>query len=58
MTTVIVGRAWKRFSANTSIIKQAFLQYGIFIYPDGHKDHLINIKEVDNSSLDFNGWRG
>jgi hypothetical protein len=57
ITTVIVGRDWKRLSANTSIIKQAFLQCGISIHPDGHKNYLINIKEVDNSSLDPNGWR-
>jgi hypothetical protein len=40
------------------MIKRAFLQCGISIHPDGHKNHLINIKEVDNSSLDFNEWRG
>jgi hypothetical protein len=28
------------------------------MHPDGHEDHLINIKGVDNSSIDPNGWRG
>jgi hypothetical protein len=40
------------------MIKQLFLHYGIFIYPSGCEDHLINIKGVDNSSLDSNEWRG
>jgi hypothetical protein len=28
------------------------------LHPNGHEDHLINIKGVDNSTIDPNGWRG
>jgi hypothetical protein len=58
MATSIVGQAWERLRADTELIKRAFLQYGISIHPDGTEDHLINIKGVDNSSTDPNGWRG
>jgi hypothetical protein len=57
ITTVIVGRAWERLKANTGMIKQAFLQCSIFVYPDGCEDYLINVKGVDNTLLDPNGWR-
>jgi hypothetical protein len=40
------------------VIQQAFVQCGISIRPDGREDHLINIKGVDNSTIDPNGWRG
>jgi hypothetical protein len=43
--------------ANPALIKRAFLHYGIFIHPNGHENHLINIKGVDNSSINPNGWR-
>jgi hypothetical protein len=39
------------------LIKRTFLHCGISIQPGGTEDHLINIKGVDNSSLDPNGWR-
>jgi hypothetical protein len=58
MTTVIVAQAWERLRADLDLIKQAFVQCGISIHPDGHEDHLINIKGVDNSTIDTNGWRG
>jgi hypothetical protein len=58
MATIIVARAWDRLRANTNLIKQLFLHCGIFIHSSGCEDHLINIKGVDNSSLDPNGWRG
>jgi hypothetical protein len=58
MVTTIVGEAWDQLRKNSGMIKQAFLQYGISIHPDGREDHLINIKRVDNSLLDPNGWRG
>jgi hypothetical protein len=58
MATIIVARAWDRLRANTDLIKQLFLHCGISIHPSGCEDHLINIKGVDNSSLDPNGWRG
>jgi hypothetical protein len=58
MTIVIVGRAWKRLKADTGMIKQAFLQYGISVHSDGRENHLINVKGVDNTLLDSNGWRG
>jgi hypothetical protein len=58
MATIIVGEAWDRLRKDSKMIKQAFLQYGISIHSDGREDHLINIKRVDNSSLDPNGWRG
>jgi hypothetical protein len=35
----------------------SILRCGIFILPNGTEDHLINIKGVDNSSIDPNGWR-
>jgi hypothetical protein len=57
MVTVIVGRAWERLQKDPDLIKRAFLQYSISIHPDGTEDHLINIKGVDNSSIDPNGWR-
>jgi hypothetical protein len=57
MATVIVGRAWERLQADPALIERAFLHRGISIHPDGHEDHLINIKGVDNSSIDSNGWR-
>jgi NADH:ubiquinone oxidoreductase subunit len=58
MAIIIVTRAWKRLREDFGLIKQAFIQCGISIHPNGHKDHLINIKGVDNSSIDPNGWRG
>jgi hypothetical protein len=54
MATVIVARAWERLRGDFGLIKQAFIQCGISIHPDGHEDHLINIKGVDNSSIDPN----
>jgi hypothetical protein len=57
MATIIVGRAWERLQADPALIQRAFLHCGISIHPDGHEDHLINIKGVDNSSIDPNGWR-
>jgi hypothetical protein len=58
MATVIVARAWERLRSDYKLIKQSFIQCGISIHPDGHEDHLINIKGVANSSIDPNGWRG
>jgi hypothetical protein len=58
MATVIVGRAWERLQADPDLIQRAFLNCGISIHPDGSEDHLINIKVIENSSLDPNGWRG
>jgi hypothetical protein len=58
MAIIIVARAWERLKEDFDLIKQSFLQCGIFIHPDGHEDHLINIKGVDNSTIDPNGWRG
>jgi hypothetical protein len=58
LTIVIVARAWERLRGDFSLIKQAFIQCGISIHPNGHGDHLIHIKGVDNSSIDSNGWRG
>jgi hypothetical protein len=49
MAIVIIARAWKRLREDFDLIKQAFVQCGIFIYSDGHEDHLINIKRVDMS---------
>jgi hypothetical protein len=40
------------------LIKQSFLYCGISIHFSGCEDHLINIKGVDNSFFDSNGWRG
>jgi hypothetical protein len=57
MATVIVGRAWERLQADPALIKRAFLYYGISIYPNGHEDHFINIKGIDNSFVNSNGWR-
>jgi hypothetical protein len=57
MATVIVGRAWERLQKDPDLIKRAFLHYGISIHPDGTEDHLINIKKVDNSSINPNEWR-
>jgi hypothetical protein len=58
MPTAIVARAWDRLRKDVDLIKRAFLHCGISIHPGGTEDHLINIKGVDNSSLDPNGWRG
>jgi hypothetical protein len=44
--------------SDSKLIQQAFLQFGISIHPSGHEDHLINIKGVDNSRINPNGWRG
>jgi hypothetical protein len=32
--------AWERLKADSEMIKRSFLQYGIFIHPDGSEDHL------------------
>jgi hypothetical protein len=58
MVTAIVARAWDRLRKNVDLIKRAFLHCGISTHPGGTVDHLINIKGVDYSSLDPNGWRG
>jgi hypothetical protein len=55
--TVIMGRAWERLQADPALVERAFLHCGISIHPDGHEDYLINIKAVDNSSINPNGWR-
>jgi hypothetical protein len=57
LTPVIVGRAWERLQKDPDLIKRAFPQCDISIHPDGTEDHLINIKGVDNSFIDPNGWR-
>jgi hypothetical protein len=51
MATVIVARAWERLRGDAGLIKQAFIQCGISIHPDGHEDHLINIKELITAAL-------
>jgi hypothetical protein len=43
---------------NKKLFCKAFLNCGMFIHPDGRKDHLINIKEVNNTAIDSNGWFG
>jgi hypothetical protein len=58
MATVIVARAWERLRVDHGLIKQSLVQCGISINTDGHEDRLINIKGVDNSTIDPNGWRG
>jgi hypothetical protein len=58
MAIIIVARAWQRLLADLDLIKQLFVQCGIFIYSDGHEDHLVNIKGVDNSIINPNGRRG
>jgi hypothetical protein len=57
MATIIVDRAWERLQKDPKLIKRAFLQYGIFIYSNETENHFINIKGVDNNSIDSNGWR-
>jgi hypothetical protein len=58
VATIIVVRAWKRLRGGLDLIKQSFVQCGISIHPDCHEDHLINIKGINNSNIDPNGWCG
>lgn len=54
----IVAMAWAYLLADRDLIRKAFLNCGIFIHPDGREDHLINVKGVNNTTIDPNGWFG
>jgi hypothetical protein len=58
MATHIVAMVWTHLSANRELIRKAFLNCGISIHPDGREDHLLNIKGVNNTAVDPNGWFG
>jgi hypothetical protein len=58
MAIHIVAIAWAHLSADKKLIRKAFFNYGIFIYPDGRKNHLISIKGVENTDIDPNGYFG
>jgi hypothetical protein len=52
------GPGFGTFSNRSGLDQTGLFICGIFIHPDGSKDHLINIKGINNSSIDPNGWRG
>jgi hypothetical protein len=58
MATYILAIAWATMQADKELFRKAFLNYGIFIHSDGRENHLINIKGVDNTAIDPNGWFG
>jgi hypothetical protein len=58
IVTYIVVIAWAAMQADRELFRKAFFNRGIFIYPDGRKDHLISIKGVNNTAIDPNGWFG
>lgn len=56
MTTYTVATAWKKLCERPEMVQKAFKQCGISISPDGTEDHLIKIKDIPNSAIDFSGW--
>ncbi|RYP24437.1 hypothetical protein DL765_000457 [Monosporascus sp. GIB2] len=56
MTTHIVQQAWERLYGREFLVQKAFRKCGISIRPNGSEDNFINIKDVDNSQIDFTGW--
>lgn len=57
MTTHVVAAAWQRLCERSQLVKKAFTDCGISVSPSGHDDHLINIKDIPSSSIDFTGWQ-
>jgi hypothetical protein len=51
MATVVGAEAWEAVAANDELIQKAFLNCGISIHSDGNQDHLISIKDIDNSRI-------
>jgi hypothetical protein len=58
MATHIVAMTWAHLSADKRLIREAFLNCGISIHPDGREDHLLSIKGLYNTAMDPNGWFG
>jgi hypothetical protein len=58
MATHIVAIAWAAMQADKELFRKAFFNCGISIHSNGRKNHLISIKEVDNTAIDPNGWFG
>lgn len=42
--------------SNTKMVQRAFIHCGISISLTGCDDHLIRIKDIPSSSIDFTGW--
>jgi hypothetical protein len=58
MAIIVVAEAWEAVAANDGLIQKAFLNCGISIHPDGSQGYLISIKDIDNSRVQPNNWRG
>jgi hypothetical protein len=56
IVTHIMAIAWAYLSIDKELIRKIFLNYGISIYSDGRKGHLISIKGVNNTVINFNGY--
>ena len=56
MTTHVVAAAAQKLSQKADLVRKAFIKCGISIYADGSQDHLIRIKDISSSDIDFTGW--
>lgn len=57
MTTHVVAEAARKLAdEKADLVRKAFLECGISVHPDGSQDHLIRIKDISNSVIDFAGW--
>ena len=56
MTTFVVAAAARKLAEKASLVQKAFIECGISILPDGSQDHLINVKDIPSSDIDFTGW--
>ena len=56
MTTHVVAAAARKLAQKAELVRKAFIECGISIDPDGCQDHLIRIKDISSSDIDFTGW--
>ncbi|KAF2186694.1 hypothetical protein K469DRAFT_726176 [Zopfia rhizophila CBS 207.26] len=57
MTTHVVAAAARKLTTQKAdLIRKAFIECGISIHADGSQDHLIRIKDISSSDIDFTGW--
>ena len=56
MITWTVAQAVCRLEEKSDLVRQAFIQTGISIRPDGSQNYLIKIKDVAKSLIHWTGW--
>ena len=56
MITHVVAAAAQRLQERADMVRKSFIECGISVRPDGSQDHLIKIKDIAPSQINFAGW--